>query len=232
MQEIKQIGQKPKISGNQALNFLTNNFDVSNHMCEDTLTNAWNKHIDKLATNKMTMESLAMLNDLSVSIAQLKNILFNLVVAIPLHVPPSAAITRESVQKCIDDWLEYDDKIAALLDLSVLELSLIIAIKHHSEIYERGPFNFEMILTRYHKFLNSIENRKENHDRTLVLKAFEVLKVSTGLLLKSDDKHERKYHYIISLITECRCHRASQCIIQRAERVSNVSAIALLQSNQ
>lgn len=141
--------------------------------------NAWNKHIDKLAANKVVEESLMLLHEFKGSIAQLKNVLFNIVINIEDDAEPSSAITSDMVRKYIDTSLDYEDKIAILLDLSVLELSLIIAIKHHSEIYERDPFNFEMILTRFHKFQNSQDNNERNYDRTLVLKAFEVLKVYT-----------------------------------------------------
>lgn len=90
---------------------------------------------------------------------------------------PSAPIYIGAIQKFIEEkYLEYDDKVAVLCDLSVLELSLVIAIKHHSEIYDRDPFTFEMILTRLHKFQNSTDGM-EKYDRTLVLKAFDVLKV-------------------------------------------------------
>lgn len=96
---------------------------------------------------------------------------------IPEEAAPATAIVPASIQKSIEHYLEYDDKVAILTDLSILELSLIIAIKHHSEIYDRDPFNFEMILTRFHKFQNCNDSTKENYDRVLVLKAFEVLKV-------------------------------------------------------
>lgn len=78
----------------------------------------------------------------------------------------------------IEQSLEYDDKIKLLCDLSILEFSLIIAIKHHSEIYDGEPFNFEIILNRLHKFQNSIQTTKDKYDRAVVLKAFDVLMVS------------------------------------------------------
>lgn len=136
----------------------------------------WNKNIDKLASNKKVQESLEHLYDLNVTISTLKHILFQAIANIPETTTAEFAIEPKTIQKCVEEFMEYDDKVAILCDLSVLELSLIIAMKHHSEIYDRDPFNFEMILTRLHKFQNSTECR-ENYDRTIVLKAFEVLKV-------------------------------------------------------
>lgn len=77
-----------------------------------------------------------------------------------------------------EQYLEYDDKIGLMCDLSILEFSLIIAIKHHSDIYDREPFNFEIILNRLHKYQNSVQTTKDRYDRAVVLKAFDVLLVS------------------------------------------------------
>lgn len=73
---------------------------------------------------------------------------------------------------------ELDDKLQLYADLSIMEICLLIAIKHHAEIYDRDPFNFEIILTRYRKFENSSQSRMENVERAIVLKCFEHLHVS------------------------------------------------------
>lgn len=75
--------------------------------------------------------------------------------------------------------LNVDAKQLLLCDLSLLEISLIIAIRHHSEIYDRDPFNFEMIYTRLKKFENSSLNinMKGHCDRKNALIAYEHLQV-------------------------------------------------------
>lgn len=85
---------------------------------------------------------------------------------------------------------EKDDLVQTVQDLSVLELCLLIAMKHHSEIYDLQPFNFEMILTRYNKFVNANSN-VQNVQRSVVLKAFEHIQVGfrcpiQGILPKSN----------------------------------------------
>lgn len=77
-----------------------------------------------------------------------------------------------------EDYLQYNRKVAIMRDLSILELSLMIAIKHHNDIYDGDPFNFEIILTRLQKFQNSGDLQIGPTDRAVVLKAFDVLKVS------------------------------------------------------
>lgn len=44
--------------------------------------------------------------------------------------------------------LNADDKLLVLLSLSILELSLVIAMKHQTEIFDNQPMNFEMVLNR------------------------------------------------------------------------------------
>lgn len=70
-----------------------------------------------------------------------------------------------------------DNKIHVLNSLSVLEICLIIAMKHHTDIYDNQPFNFEMILERYTKFVNA-NAMSQNVQRSVVFKAFEHIKVT------------------------------------------------------
>lgn len=66
--------------------------------------------------------------------------------------------------------------VQCLMDLSVLEMCLIIAMKHHIEIYDNQAMNFEMVFTRYLKFVNANSN-VQTVQRPVVMKAFEHLKV-------------------------------------------------------
>ena len=61
-----------------------------------------------------------------------------------------------------------------IADLSIMELCLLIAIKHLSQIYEGEPFNFEMVFHEYLKF----KRRKMAtlpDERGVVTKAWETL---------------------------------------------------------
>lgn len=72
---------------------------------------------------------------------------------------------------------DTDEIVQSILDLSILELCLVIAMKHHVEIYDNQAMNFEMIFTRYLKFVNANSNI-QTVQRPVVMKAFEHLKVS------------------------------------------------------
>merc|ERR1719340_79295 len=71
--------------------------------------------------------------------------------------------------------LETSNTVSSqVADLSILELCLLIAIKHLSQIYEGEPFNFEMVFHEYLKF----KRRKMAtlpDERGVVTKAWETL---------------------------------------------------------
>lgn len=76
---------------------------------------------------------------------------------------------------------ERDDLVLVIQDLSVLEICLLIAMKDHCEIFDFQPFNFEMILTRYKKFVDAHSN-VQSVQRTTTLKAFEHLQVVQNII--------------------------------------------------
>lgn len=102
-------------------------------------------------------------------------------------------ITAIDVKKTIAA-LDIDAKGLLLCDLSHLELSLVVAIRHHSEIYDRDPFNFEMVFTRLKKFENSSQNvnMRGQCDRPSAMKAFERLQVSSVAHLNTF-----RYHFVL-----------------------------------
>lgn len=87
-------------------------------------------------------------------------------------------VRAEDMSALCNEIIDADDKLQLGNDLSVLEVCLLIAIQHHAEIYDRDPFNFEMILTRYRKFENSTQTRMESVERPMALKSFEHLHVN------------------------------------------------------
>ncbi|XP_078084126.1 origin recognition complex subunit 4 isoform X2 [Mustelus asterias] len=68
-----------------------------------------------------------------------------------------------------------DSKANVLHGLSVLELCLIIAMKHLNSIYEGEPFNFEMVYNEFQKFIQRRTHSIHNFEKPVVLKAFEHL---------------------------------------------------------
>ncbi|KAJ8317772.1 hypothetical protein KUTeg_004677 [Tegillarca granosa] len=85
-----------------------------------------------------------------------------------LNVQSLTAIT-ESMK-----LLTVDTKSSMLHGISILELCLIIAMKHLTDIYEGEPFNFEMIYSEYSKFAQK-RSSMQVFEKAVVLKAFEHL---------------------------------------------------------
>uniref|UniRef100_A0A674C363 Origin recognition complex subunit 4 n=1 Tax=Salmo trutta TaxID=8032 RepID=A0A674C363_SALTR len=83
-----------------------------------------------------------------------------------------------------------DSKANILHGLSILELCLIIAMKHLNDIYEGEPFNFQMVHNEFKKFLQRKSHSIHNFDKPVVIKAFEHLQQLE--LIKSMDSSTAK----------------------------------------
>ncbi|XP_072235618.1 origin recognition complex subunit 4 [Leuresthes tenuis] len=68
-----------------------------------------------------------------------------------------------------------DAKANMLHGLSILELCLIIAMKHLNDVYEGEPFNLQMVHNEFKKFLQRKSNSMYNFEQPVVMKAFEHL---------------------------------------------------------
>jgi origin recognition complex subunit 4 len=156
------------------LPFLRRFFDPSEFNFSKKYIADWNKSIDQLAKKKKVVSSIENMFDLNVSINCFKLFIFQIVSNLSENHP---LIEESHIVKLAEKLLFEDDKVKLITGLSVLEVCILIAIKHHCEIYDSDPFNFEMILTRYNKFAYK-SSTMQNIDREVVLKGFENLKVS------------------------------------------------------
>jgi origin recognition complex subunit 4 len=128
----------------------------------------WNNHIDLLLRDKNFKNAMQRLLDLDLSEKSLKNIL---VVVVSQLSETNNKLTHEAFLEQIQQ-LEKDETVQVLQDLSVLELCLIISMKHHCDIYDNQPMNFEMVLNRYLKFANA-NSSIQTTERPVIMKAFE-----------------------------------------------------------
>lgn len=71
--------------------------------------------------------------------------------------------------------ISADSKSNILHGLSILELCLIIAMKHLNDIYDGEPFNFQMVHNEFKKFLQRKSHSIHNFEKPVVFKAFEHL---------------------------------------------------------
>ncbi|KAH8370825.1 hypothetical protein KR093_005118 [Drosophila rubida] len=156
----------------EACTFQLNHFDGVEYTFDKRFVDNWNKEISKLIKSPAVQRTLQTLYDFDISQAFLKMFIFRLVAQMKLEAPH---ITADQVTALASQY-ECDDKVDLLLGLSVLELCLIIAIKHHSTIYDRDPFNFEIVFGRFNKFAK-VSSTMQGIERAIVLKAFEHLRI-------------------------------------------------------
>uniref|UniRef100_A0A663NCV8 Origin recognition complex subunit 4 n=2 Tax=Athene TaxID=126785 RepID=A0A663NCV8_ATHCN len=68
-----------------------------------------------------------------------------------------------------------DSRANIVHGLSVLEICLIIAMKHLNDVYEGEPFNFQMVYNEFQKFIQRKAHSMYNFEKPVVMKAFEHL---------------------------------------------------------
>ncbi|CAH2056329.1 unnamed protein product, partial [Iphiclides podalirius] len=131
----------------------------------------WNAHIKSLAQDQRVIDALEKLCYYTVNEQILRNILFQLVSRLSAKKPYVDASDLVSI---VDGTVAPEHRVKLLQSLSILELSLVIAMKHGMEIFDGQPMNFEMVLHRYTKFANA-NSSTQTVPRPVILKAFEHL---------------------------------------------------------
>lgn len=158
---------------NKILAFVKNQFHPDRYIIPHDIKKKWNKSVDKIFQDKDVQTQLEMFFDIDISINSIKIIAWE-ILSETIH-DQNFSFNIEKIVKLLEDKMQ-DDKVMILCGLSVLEICLIIAMKHHTEIYDRDPFNFEMIYNRFNKF-SCTSTTMQGMEKDVVLKAFEHLKV-------------------------------------------------------
>uniref|UniRef100_A0A8D2QG80 Origin recognition complex subunit 4 n=1 Tax=Zonotrichia albicollis TaxID=44394 RepID=A0A8D2QG80_ZONAL len=86
--------------------------------------------------------------------------------AVSVHHPlPTAADLQEAGRQH-----STDSKANIVHGLSVLEICLIIAMKHLNEVYDGEPFNFQMVYNEFQKFIQRKAHSMYNFEKPVVMK--------------------------------------------------------------
>nr|CAI5822513.1 unnamed protein product [Callosobruchus analis] len=161
-----------------------------------SLIKQWSKNLTNLVNDKKFKNVIQRLTDIDNSDAMLKDFLVKVIFQFS-----GENLTVEMFQKQLN-ILEEDDMIKVLQDLTVLELCLIISMKHHIEIYDNNPMNFEMVYNRFMKFANANAG-VQNFQRAVILKAFEHIQglELIAMLSNSTSKVQKEYQFFKLLVT-------------------------------
>ncbi|XP_066255079.1 origin recognition complex subunit 4 [Euwallacea similis] len=158
--------------------------------------NEWNTSIEMLVNDKGFQNAVQRLIDLDLNENILKNILLKC-----LYNMTSTSITTQQFEHELF-LLEQDDMVLILQDLSPLEICLIISMKHHQDIYDNSPMNFEMIYSRYLKFANK-HLSTQNVPRPVVMKAFEHIEKLEliSMVSQGESRLQKEYQFFKILVT-------------------------------
>uniref|UniRef100_A0A8D9A569 P-type Cu(+) transporter n=1 Tax=Cacopsylla melanoneura TaxID=428564 RepID=A0A8D9A569_9HEMI len=130
----------------------------------------WNVSIDQLQTSNTVKVTFKTLAAHSKSMRLYKQFMMCLTDKIsPLH----RFLTEADFKQTLGLFFP-NEKVDILLNLSALELCLVIACSHHSEIYDKESFNFEMIYKRFRQFCMQASSMS-TITRHVVMRAFQRL---------------------------------------------------------
>lgn len=158
----------------------------------------WNDYIKTLVGNATMVNLLKRMYQIDISERSFRNFL---AVAV-------STLSENHQRLEVNDFVEaskifaQDDKVLMLEGLSVLEMCLIIAMKHETEIYDGEPFNYETVYNRYIKFATQ-NSSIQSVQRPVIMKAFEHIKNLEILTPVSgiNSKAEKEYQYYKFLLT-------------------------------
>ncbi|XP_076011336.1 origin recognition complex subunit 4 [Genypterus blacodes] len=131
----------------------------------------WNDGIKTLCEDKVAEEVLQRHFNSSKDFRSMHMLLMLCVSRVTVAKPAiKAADLLEASRLCT-----ADTNANMLHGLSILELCLIIAMKHLNDIYEGEPFNLQMVHNEFKKFLQRKSHSLYNFEQPVIMKAFEHL---------------------------------------------------------
>ncbi|XP_074885089.1 origin recognition complex subunit 4 isoform X1 [Buteo buteo] len=164
--------------------YLTNSFDFKQYIRifkeqlslpagfpDESFAQKWNKNVQHLSEDKTVQDMLQNLFHHTKDLRSLNLLLMLAVSNVNVHHPLITASDLHEASK----QSRMDSKANIVHGLSVLEICLIIAMKHLNDVYEGEPFNFQMVYNEFQKFIQRKAHCMYNFEKPVVMKAFEHL---------------------------------------------------------
>ncbi|XP_024072842.1 origin recognition complex subunit 4 isoform X1 [Terrapene carolina triunguis] len=131
----------------------------------------WNKNVQSLSEDRTVQDLLQNHFHCSKDLRSLHMLLMLALSSITVSHPfMTGSDLLEASRLC-----RMDSKANIVHGLSVLEICLIIAMKHLNDVYEGEPFNFQMVYNEFQKFIQRKAHSMYNFEKPVVMKAFEHL---------------------------------------------------------
>ncbi|NXI02060.1 ORC4 protein, partial [Pachycephala philippinensis] len=138
---------------------------------DETFAQKWNNNVQHLSEDKTVQDVLQNLFHHTKDLRSLHLLLMLAVSAVTVHHP---LLTAADLQEASRQH-RTDSKANIVHGLSVLEICLLIAMKHLNDVYDGEPFNFEMVYNEFQKFLQRKAHSIYDFEKPVVMKAFEHL---------------------------------------------------------
>nr|XP_041573603.1 origin recognition complex subunit 4 isoform X3 [Taeniopygia guttata] len=164
--------------------YLTNSFDFKQYIKifkkqlslpdefpDESFAQKWNNNVQHLSEDKTVQAVLQNLFHHTKDLRSLHLLLMLAGSAVTVHHPLLTAADLQEASR----HHSTDSKANIVHGLSVLEICLIIAMKHLNEVYDGEPFNFQMVYNEFQKFIQRKAHSMYNFEKPVVMKAFEHL---------------------------------------------------------
>ncbi|NWR97126.1 ORC4 protein, partial [Motacilla alba] len=138
---------------------------------DESFAQKWNNNVQHLSEDKTVQDVLQKLFHHTKDLRSLHLLLMLAGSAVTVHHP---LLTAADLQEASRQH-STDSKANIVHGLSVLEICLIIAMKHLNEVYDGEPFNFQMVYNEFQKFIQRKAHSMYNFEKPVVMKAFEHL---------------------------------------------------------
>ncbi|NXS44170.1 ORC4 protein, partial [Balaeniceps rex] len=138
---------------------------------DESFAQKWNNNVQHLSEDKSVQDMLQNLFHYTKDLRSLHLLLMLAVSNVTVHHP---LITASDLHEASKQY-RMDSRANIVHGLSVLEICLIIAMKHLNDVYEGEPFNFQMVYNEFQKFIQRKAHCMYNFEKPVVMKAFEHL---------------------------------------------------------
>ncbi|XP_074766206.1 origin recognition complex subunit 4 [Athene noctua] len=138
---------------------------------DESFAQRWNDNVQRLPEDKTVQDMLQNLFHHTKDLRSLHLLLMLAVSNVTVHHPLITALDLQEANR----QHRTDSRANIVHGLSVLEICLIIAMKHLNDVYEGEPFNFQMVYNEFQKFIQRKAHSMYNFEKPVVMKAFEHL---------------------------------------------------------
>ena len=164
----RQLAMLPFSEFKEYCNAVQNYLLFPNEECSSEAKREWNAHIQQLLKAADVHKTLRRLFATNSTIGSLKQFLYTV-----LALMEEKKLTNDHLLEVLNEQ-NSPPEVSLLSGLSVLEMCVLIAVKHVLFLYEDQPFNFEMAYYEYDKFATR-KAKMFRYDRAVVMKAWEAL---------------------------------------------------------